>query len=148
MNGLSTRNRDTHARLVSSTCTFDRIRRRFHPPSNTYNACTSDISIVLHLHCSSSLVSIIGNFYIFEFSLRHDICRTVRLCLHFVLTRIYIMVCVCVLYWCMCVSRYVCTWRITIFFYIYRMKTLPSLSFWRTEKKWILYPIVSLLVST
>ena len=27
--------RNTHARLVSSTFTFDRIRRRFHPSSNT-----------------------------------------------------------------------------------------------------------------
>ena len=28
---------------------------------------------------------------------------------------------------------YVYTWRTTILFYVYRMKTLPVLSFWRTE---------------
>jgi hypothetical protein len=58
-----------------------------------------------YLHCSTSplfVLSIRGNFYIFEFSLQ-DIC--VWFCLYFVLTRIYIIVCVCVLY---CTSRCIC----------------------------------------
>ena len=39
---------------------------------------------------------------------------------------------------------YVYTWRSTIFFYIYRM---TALSFWREEKIWMLYSIVSLLLT-
>jgi hypothetical protein len=69
-----------------------------------YNASTSPLFVV----------SIIGNSYIFEFSLRQDIC--VRLCLHFVLTRIYIIVRLCVIL--VHVYTYVYTWRDTIFFYI------------------------------
>jgi hypothetical protein len=45
MNGLLKRN--THARLVSSAFTFDRIRRRFHPSSNTVARSSSS-------HCPHS----------------------------------------------------------------------------------------------
>ena len=61
-------------------------------------------------------------------------------------TYLYYGVCLCVIL--VHVSMYVYTWRATIFFYIYRMKTLPALSFWRAEKIWILYSIASLLLAS
>jgi hypothetical protein len=58
-------------------------------------------------------------------------------------TRVYNMVCVILV----CLYIYVYMWRTTIFYYIYRMKTLPTLSFWRPEKIFILCSIVSLLLA-
>ena len=57
------------------------------------------------------------------------------LCRHFVLTRIYTMVCGYVLSCCMCIymythGGYIYTWRATIFFYIYRMKMLYGSLIW------------------
>ena len=50
-----------------------------------------------------------------------------------------------VLYWCMCICMYT---HGGLPYYIYRMKILPALSFWRAEKIWNLYSIVSLLLAS
>jgi hypothetical protein len=55
-----------------------------------------------------------------------------------------IFVCGCVLSWCLCICM--CIHGGKPYFSIFRMKTLPTLSFWRTVKIWILlFDVVSLL---